>query len=296
MKERPEDIAIPEYCTTVAMFVLKEICRQTEKGCVSEPESDNTAQRINEPDMTTVLNGLLSWTQYELLGSNMQMVKALGNAIAVRDTGTIEHNLKVTLYAALMGEEVNLRRPQLQSLIKGSFLHDIGKIGIPDATLLKTGKLTRKEYNLMKSHVTRGEQIIRGVSWLEDARDVVLYHHERWDGAGYPMALKDRAIPINARIFAIVDVFDALVSERPYKKARTYERALAQMKKENKTHFDPDYFDKFTRISRNIYDKYTDRNIDELENDLFDMINKYFGLDTHSGYMSAIYDSLKKSN
>ena len=296
MKERPEDIAVPEYCTTVAMFVLKEICRQTEKGCVGTPESDRISKRTVKPDMAAVLNGLLNWTQYELLGSNMQMVKALGNAVAVRDTGTVEHNLKVTIYASLMAEEVRLRRPQVQSLIKGSFLHDIGKIGIPDATLLKTGRLTDAEYRQMKSHVSRGEQIIRGVFWLEDARDVVLYHHERWDGTGYPMALKEREIPVNARIFAIVDVFDALVSERPYKKARTFEQAMEQMDKESGSHFDPDYYEIFTRISKNLYDDFTGRNIDELEDSLFDVVNKYFGLDKRSGYMGAIYESLKKSD
>lgn len=296
MKERPVDIPVQEYCTTMAMFILKEICRQTEKGCVGVSEADMASQHIVKPDMTAVLNGLLHWTQYELLGSNLQMVKALGSAIAVRDTGSVEHNLKVTLYASLMAEQMRLKRPRMQSLIKGSFLHDIGKIGIPDATLLKTGKLTQDEYNEMKSHVSRGERIIRGVSWLEDAREVVLYHHERWDGTGYPMALKGREIPVNARIFAIVDVFDALVSERPYKKARSYEQAMKQMEKEKGTHFDPVFFDKFTRISKSLYDQYIPRNIDELEDDLFDLVNKYFGLDKRSGYLGAIYKSLKGSD
>jgi|GEM_PF-1703255 len=294
MSERPSDVALQDYCTAVALYYLRELCRQTVKQCETG-EKDRLGVSSTEPNMKEILNALLSWSQYELLGSNLQMVKALGSAIAVRDTGTSEHNLKVTLYAARLAEKARLDEKKLQSIIKGSFLHDIGKIGIPDATLLKSNKLSDIEFKQMQSHVTRGEQIIKGVVWLEDARDIILYHHERWDGQGYPSALKDNDIPVNARVFMIVDVFDALTSDRPYKKAASFDSAMAQMESQSGVHFDPYYFRLFTDIAKELYSDYAHRTVNELEHEVFEFIGEYFNLDPRSGRLGDLYDSIRES-
>ena len=294
MNERPPEVTLQDYCTAVALYYLRELCRQTVKQCKAG-ETALPGEPSAGPSVKEILNALLSWSQYELLGSNLQMVKALGSAIAVRDTGTSEHNLKVTLYASRLAEKARLGEKQIQSIIKGSFLHDIGKIGIPDATLLKSNRLSDIEFKQMQNHVTRGEKIIRGVVWLEDARDIILYHHERWDGRGYPSALKDNDIPVNARIFMIVDVFDALTSDRPYKKAASFGSTMTQMNSESGAHFDPYYFGLFDEIAEELYSDYAHRTVDELEHAVFEFIGKYFNLDPGSGRLGDFYDSITKS-
>ncbi|MBN1213088.1 MAG: HD-GYP domain-containing protein [candidate division Zixibacteria bacterium] len=294
MNERPPDVTPLDYCTAVALYYLRELCRQTVGQCKTgeKVQSEKTSP---EPSMKEILNALLSWSQYELLGSNLQMVKALGSAIAVRDTGTSEHNLKVTLYAARLAEKARIDEKRLQSLIKGSFLHDIGKIGISDATLLKSNKLTDIEFKQMQSHVNRGEQIIKGVVWLEDARDIILYHHERWDGRGYPEGLKKNDIPVNARIFMIVDVFDALTSDRPYKKAAPFKSAMAQMESQSGIHFDPRYFELFADIAGDLYSRYARCSVENLEREVFDLIGEYFYLDPRDYHLADLFDSIRES-
>jgi len=127
----------------------------------------------------------------------------------------------------------------MQSLIAGSFLHDVGKIGIPDAILLKPGKLDAQEMSIMRTHVDLGEQIVTGMGWLDGAHAVVAGHHEKWDGTGYPRRLAGNAIPLAARIFAVADVFDALCSKRPYKEPMALDDALAILDKDTGSHFDP---------------------------------------------------------
>jgi HD-GYP domain-containing protein (c-di-GMP phosphodiesterase class II) len=295
MGERPPEVPPQDYCTALALYYLRELCRQTAKECLVN-EENRLVSVSPEPNVKEILNDLLSWSQYELLGSNLQMVKALGSAIAMRDTGTSEHNLKVTLYAVRLAEKDRLDEKQIQSIIKGSFLHDIGKIGIADATLLKKYKLSDLEFKGMQSHVTRGEQIIKGVVWLEDARDIILYHHERWDGQGYPMALKGKDIPVNARIFMIVDVFDALTSDRPYKKAVTFDTAMAYMKAQSGIHFDPYYLELFTEIAGKLYEDYAHQAAEELEREVFELIGAYFNMVPGSGRLEELYDFIRKSD
>lgn len=175
----------------------------------------------------------------EVLDSHISMMESLGRAIAKRDSDTGAHNYRVAWIAARVAESLGLTGSAMQALIAGSFLHDVGKIGIPDAILLKPGKLDAAEFVVMRTHVAQGEQIVTGMGWLDGANEVVAAHHEKWDGTGYPRQLAGEAIPLAARIFAVADVFDALCSKRPYKEPMGFDAAMAILEKDTGSHFDP---------------------------------------------------------
>ncbi|MHC1712894.1 MAG: HD-GYP domain-containing protein [Solidesulfovibrio sp.] len=190
----------------------------------------------------------------ELLDANIGTLESLGNAVAKRDSDTNEHNYRVTLYSIALAKQLGLEKAVLRELVKGAFLHDVGKIAISDNILLKPGKLTEEEFFVMKTHVTHGVEILRDYQWLREAVQVVEYHHEKFDGSGYSKGLKGRDIPETARIFSIVDVFDALTSKRPYKEAFSYEKSVAILREGSGLHFDPDILKAFEAISRELYD------------------------------------------
>jgi len=185
--------------------------------------------------------------------TNIGMLKVLGSAIAKRDSDTNTHNYRVTLYAVRLGECLHLNQQAMQGLIKGAFLHDVGKIAITDAILLKPGKLTADEFEVMKTHVRHGQDILSSYDWLQDADEVVRCHHEKFDGSGYLQAVKGEAIPLNARIFAIVDVFDALTSKRPYKEPFSLATSLAIIRESRGSHFDPAIVDLFLEQAEGLY-------------------------------------------
>jgi HD-GYP domain-containing protein (c-di-GMP phosphodiesterase class II) len=139
-----------------------------------------------------------------------------------------------------LAEAAGLNPKDIHGLLKGAFLHDIGKIGIPDAILHKPGSLSEAEKAVMQSHVQYGLEIVGNAAWLSDAASIVGCHHERFDGGGYPNGVAGDAIPLTARIFAIADVFDALTSERPYKKAYGIETAMEILRRGAGHHFDPE--------------------------------------------------------
>ena len=203
------------------------------------------------------LIGQLSKLAANLLKSNIEILQVLGSAIAKRDSDTDIHNYRVTMYSVSLAEAFGLDRRLIRGLIKGAFLHDVGKIGISDQILLKPGKLTVNEAETMKGHVNHGIDIVKRSDWLKDAKDVVGYHHERFDGKGYPYGLNGAAIPINARIFAIADVFDALTSRRPYKHPMAFDEAMSIIEKGRGSLFDPVLLDTFKTISKSLYDRFS---------------------------------------
>ncbi|MCK9454133.1 HD domain-containing phosphohydrolase [Sulfurimonas sp.] len=212
----------------------------------------------------------------ELLSSNIMMITTLGDAIALRDSDTNEHNYRVTLYAIKFAQSLNLEHESIKVLIKGAFLHDVGKIGISDNILLKNGSLNEKEFEIMRSHVIKGVELVNHNSWLEDAKDVILYHHERYDGSGYPNKVIGKEIPITARIFAIVDVFDALTSKRPYKEPFSYEKSIEILKDGYDKHFDGELLNHFIKISNKLYLDTGLKQKEELKKELDNLIKKYF--------------------
>ena len=211
-----------------------------------------------------------------LLEANLETLAVLGSAIAKRDSDTDAHNYRVSLYSARIGEAMGLSAPEMCTLVKGAFLHDVGKIGIPDNILLKPGKLDDQEFSVMKTHVEQGVDIVDRSSWLRDAVAVAGYHHEKYAGGGYPRNLSGRDIPVTARIFAISDVFDALTSERPYKKPVSFEAAMEILEQGRGQHFDPDILDAFQKIARDLYGSYVGREGDDLRQELVILVEKCF--------------------
>jgi len=212
----------------------------------------------------------------DLLKGNLELMNVLGCAIAERDSDTNSHNYRVTFYALRLGEAIGLAREDIHDLIAGSFLHDVGKIGIRDPILLKPGKLTPEEFEIMKTHVLLGVDILSKSSWLSGARDVVEFHHEKYDGTGYPQGLKAEAIPLNARIFAIVDVFDALTSKRPYKESWTMPEAIAMLERDSGSHFDPQLVSVFAMIALRLHEEMSGLEEHRMEAMLQHLIAPYF--------------------
>lgn len=191
----------------------------------------------------------------EVLDSHISMMEALGRAIAKRDSDTGAHNYRVAWIAASIAERMGVTGSAMQALIAGSFLHDVGKIGIPDAILLKPGKLDEAEFSIMRTHVAQGEEIVTGMGWLDGANAVVAAHHEKWNGTGYPRQLAGIEIPLSARVFAVADVFDALCSKRPYKEPMGFEAAMAILEKDTGSHFDPAVMAVFAPMARATFDR-----------------------------------------
>jgi HD-GYP domain-containing protein (c-di-GMP phosphodiesterase class II) len=178
-----------------------------------------------------------------------------------------------------LAEAVGLDEATIRSLMKGAFLHDVGKIGITDAILLKPGRLTEAEFAEMKKHVSHGQDIISGSPWLQDAKPVVGGHHEKYDGTGYGNRLQGSDIAVIARIFAIADVFDALTSRRPYKEPLGYEETMEILLEGRTRHFDPDLIDTFLRIARPLYEAYSNRDDAKPREDVAALVRRYFKAD-----------------
>jgi HD-GYP domain-containing protein (c-di-GMP phosphodiesterase class II) len=214
----------------------------------------------------------------ELLESHISMMQALGRAIARRDSDTGAHNYRVAWIAATLAEAVGLHGSRMQELIAGSFLHDVGKIGIPEAILLKPGRLDDDEMSVMRTHVGMGEEIVAGAGWLEGGQAVVAGHHEKWDGTGYPRGLAGEDIPLVARIFAIADVFDALCSQRPHKLPLPLPEVMQVLNDGAGKHFDPHLVKVFSSSAGEIYQALVNASEDEVKTLLEVMVRKHFHL------------------
>ncbi len=189
----------------------------------------------------------------DVVTGNLELASVMGAAITQRDSGTGKHNFRVTLYAFHLAEALDDPGLDMRALLLGAFLHDVGKIGIRDALLLKSGSLTEEEMAVMHTHVDLGLKIIGSSEWLQLARHVIESHHERFDGSGYTRGLQGTAIPLEARLFSIVDVFDALTSERPYKRPMPLEAALEYLQGAAGSQLDPDLVATFCRIAGDAY-------------------------------------------
>jgi HD-GYP domain-containing protein (c-di-GMP phosphodiesterase class II) len=197
------------------------------------------------------------------------LIITLADMVESRDKNTGQHIRKTAAYTKIIMEELKregvyqdeLTDDFIENVVNSAPLHDIGKINVPDAILNKPGKLTTDEFELMKTHTTTGGKIISHIieiipdsEYLYEAKNLATYHHEKWNGAGYPAGLSGKDIPLSARIMAVADVFDALVSNRSYKKGFPYEKALAIIREESGTHFDPKIVDAFFAAKESILD------------------------------------------
>lgn len=177
-------------------------------------------------------------------------LKALAHALETRDAETHGHSERVVTFSLRLGRELELGKDQLKALEFGSLLHDIGKIGVPDAILRKPAKLNSEEWVKMREHPLHGQQILREIKFLEGAAKVVAQHHEKWDGSGYPIGLREEEIDMNARIFAVADAFDAMTSDRVYRSSRPYEAAAAELDRCSNEQFDPQVVEAFHRVPK----------------------------------------------
>jgi putative two-component system response regulator len=186
----------------------------------------------------------------DLEEARLEILERLALAAEFRDDATGEHTQRVGLASGLVASELGLPSDTVELIRRAAPLHDVGKVGVSDAILLKPGKLTPVEFEAMKLHTTIGGEILGGSRsrLLQVAEEIALTHHERWDGSGYPSGLGGESIPITGRIVAVVDVFDALTHERPYKRAWPVERALAEIRTSSGEHFDPRVVEAFTAL------------------------------------------------
>ena len=175
----------------------------------------------------------------ELQETYRSTLEALGSALDTRDVGTEAHSRRVHGYALATAREHGVAEQDQPDLAHGVLLHDIGKIGIPDAILLKPGPLTPEEWTIMRRHPEIGRALIEKIPFLRGAVPIVWSHHEKWDGTGYPRGLKGAEIPLGARIFMVVDAFDAMTFDRPYSKAKPFDVAKAEIRRCAGAHFDP---------------------------------------------------------
>jgi response regulator RpfG family c-di-GMP phosphodiesterase len=171
------------------------------------------------------------------------------SALDFRDTETQLHSRRVSRYARRLAEELGLDGQELLDCEQGALLHDIGKIGVRDSVLLKPGPLDEQEWAEMRRHPALGYQILKPMPFLAGAAAVVYSHHERWDGCGYPRQLAGAAIPVGARVFAVVDTYDAMTSDRPYRAALPYAAAAAEIARSSGSQFDPEIAAAFARIA-----------------------------------------------
>ncbi len=187
----------------------------------------------------------------EVVDTHKGSLVALVAALDAREHETQLHSFRVQAYSLKIADQFELDDQQRNILVHASLLHDIGKIGIPDNILLKPGPLNYQEWDIMKQHPAIGYHLIQSIPFLKHAAETVYYHHEKYNGSGYPCGLKGDEIPFTARIFAVADVFDALTSDRPYHKKISHEDAVKVIQENNGTHFDPDIVEAFMNISYN---------------------------------------------
>lgn len=197
----------------------------------------------------------------EIENSYRMTLKALVQALETRDFETHGHSERVVTFSLRLGHELGLDKDTMRDLELGALLHDIGKIGVPDAVLRKPAKLDEEEWAKMRMHPHHGQMILRNIPFLEGAARIVAQHHEQWDGSGYPTGLRGEAIDIGARIFAVVDAFDAMVSDRVYRKGRPYEAALEELERCSGQQFDPMIVEAFKNIPKQDWEVLRERSL-----------------------------------
>jgi response regulator RpfG family c-di-GMP phosphodiesterase len=193
-------------------------------------------------------NNNLNAAMEKLYLSYRATLQALAKALEARDAETKGHSERVVAYCLGLGKKLDITGRDLITLEHGALLHDIGKIGVPDGILLKKGALSEDEWTHMRRHVDFGSDILNGIEFLSGAREIVQQHHERFDGSGYPTRLEGTAICNGARIFAVADAVDAITSDRPYRKGRSFEDAAEELIKCAGKHFDPEVVRVFTEV------------------------------------------------
>jgi putative two-component system response regulator len=257
LKENPDTRGIPVIFVT-AMGEVEDERRGLELGAVdyiTKPISPaivlaRVKTHLALYDQTRELERMVALRTAELEKTRQQIILRLGRAAEFKDNETGKHVIRMSHYSRLIAHAAGMGAESVNLLFNAAPMHDVGKIGIPDSVLLKPGKLNDAEWNVMRKHPEIGGEII-GVhhdDLLRMAREVALTHHEKWDGSGYPSQIRGEEIPLSGRIVAYADVFDALTSERPYKRAWSAEDAVRLIEENAGTHFDPGLLQPFKEM------------------------------------------------
>jgi putative nucleotidyltransferase with HDIG domain len=180
-------------------------------------------------------------------------LEALGDALDWKDSETEGHSKRVTAYTIALARAMGISPAQIRVIARGAFLHDIGKMAIPDEILRKPGKLTKEEMDFMREHCSRGYQMLRKIPFLSEAAEIVFAHQEHFDGSGYPSHTSGNKIPVGARIFAVADTLDAITSDRPYRKARTFDEAREEILRCSGSQFDPGVVEVYLKIPNELW-------------------------------------------
>jgi putative two-component system response regulator len=184
----------------------------------------------------------------QLLSAYEATIEGWSHALDLRDRETEGHSRRVTQLTVSLAQALDISDDEIMHIRRGALLHDMGKIGIPDSILHKPDKLTDEEWTIMRKHPQLAYDMLYPIEYLRPALEIPLTHHEKWDGTGYPRGLKGEEIPIVARLFAVVDVWDALTSDRPYRPAWSQEEALTYIREQSGKHFDPRVVDLFFKL------------------------------------------------
>ncbi|MFN4033097.1 MAG: HD domain-containing phosphohydrolase [Fimbriimonadales bacterium] len=230
--------------------MAREALKQGASDFITKPYNIHEIPIMIERNMTrhSILSSQARAYEDAVQQSYRATLDALLAALDTRDTETEGHSERVAAYTMAMARRLNLSPSELSDIERGALLHDIGKIGVPDSILYKPEPLTPEEWEIMRQHPVIGYRMCMKVDALRPAAPIVLHHHERWDGQGYPYGLAGEAIPLGARIFAIADTLDAMTSDRPYRQAQSFAEAREEIVRCSGTQFDPEMVKLFLEI------------------------------------------------
>src|SRR3954452_6020727 len=214
---------------------------------------ENRAYQVNLETLVAARTEQLRQAMSDLERSYDITLEALGDALDLKDAETEGHSKRVTAFTIAVARAMGLSSSKIRVIARGAFLHDIGKMAIPDAILRKPGALTRDETAIMQEHALRGYQMLRKIPFLSEASEIVYSHQEKFDGTGYPRGLKGEEIPLGARIFSVADTLDAITSDRPYRPAQTFAAARIEIMKFGGTQFDPKVVEIFVAMPDSLW-------------------------------------------
>jgi putative nucleotidyltransferase with HDIG domain len=232
--------------------LLKSVARALEHRRL---KLENREYQTNLESLVKDRTAQLQNAMTELERSYDITLQALGDALDLKDAETEGHSRRVTAFTMAIAKAMGVPREQIDVIARGAFLHDIGKMAIPDNILLKPGKLDDKEREIMREHCFHGYQMLKKIPFLAEACEIVYSHQEHFDGSGYPRGLRGSEIPLGARIFSVADTLDAIISNRPYRPARTLDEARKEIKAWTGRQFDPEVVDVFLKMPDDIFEE-----------------------------------------
>jgi len=215
---------------------------------------ENRTYQTNLESLVKARTDQLQTAMANLERSYDMTLEALGDALDLKDAETEGHSRRVTAFTIAIAKAMGLPSEQIPMIARGAFLHDIGKLAIPDAILRKPGKLTPEETATMQEHCYKGYQIVKKIPFLADACDIIYSHQERYDGTGYPRGLKGKEIPLGARIFSVADTLDAMTVDRPYRQRQSFQAAREEIKRWSARQFDPDVVQIFLEMPERLWE------------------------------------------